>query len=51
MAHALWLQDKSARDTSVAKNRFSIWAAKQENLDFGIEEVESVIKQRYVMKS
>ncbi|HAU1526514.1 TPA: Dot/Icm T4SS effector RavS [Legionella pneumophila] len=51
VAHALWLQDKSARDTSVAKNRFSIWAAKQENLDFGIEEVESVIKQRYVMKS
>lgn len=51
VAHALWLQDKGVQDTAVAKNRFSMWAAKQESLGFGIEEVEKVIQQRYVMKS
>ena len=50
VAHALWLGDKDHAATSTDKNRFSLWAAKQDNLGFGIQEVESVIDKTYEMK-
>ncbi|HBD7399179.1 hypothetical protein [Legionella longbeachae] len=51
VAHALWLNDKDAKTTSIAKNKFALWAATHEELGFGIVEVDSVIQRQYKMQS
>lgn len=51
VAHTLWLKDKDEKTTSAAKNKFALWAAKNEELGFGIKEVEEVIDKQYEMHS
>lgn len=51
VAHALWLHDKDAKTTSIAKNKFALWAATHEELGFGIVEVDNVIQRQYEMQS
>ncbi|WP_115711498.1 hypothetical protein [Legionella sainthelensi] len=51
VAHALWLNDKDAKSTSIAKNKFALWAATHEELGFGIVEVNHVIQSQYEMHS
>ncbi|KTD09149.1 hypothetical protein Lgra_2384 [Legionella gratiana] len=51
VAHALWLNDKDAKTTTTAKNKFALWAAIHEEIGFGIKEVEDVIHKYYEMRS
>lgn len=51
VAYALWLNDKDAKATSIAKNKFALWAATHEELGFGIVEVDNVIQRQYEMQS
>lgn len=49
VARALWLYDKDVVTTSLAKNKFALWATKN-HLDFGLKEVESELNARYTLR-